>query len=74
MNSHMLHCLLTGLEVRRSSCGKKKDSWHVSISVIDGEYTGVRVVEKVLKPEGRKKKRTKVMMLTMKWLRCVNVN
>ena len=66
----MLHCLLAGLGVRCSSWRKKKDSWHVSVSVIDGEYSGVRVVEEVLKVEG--KKRAKVMMLTMKWLRCVN--
>lgn len=50
----------------------EKNPWHVRASMIDGKYTGMRVVEKVLKLE--KKKEKKVIMLIMKWLRNVSAN
>lgn len=51
----MPHCLLTGSWGQTEFMWKKKNLWHVSISVINEQYTGMRVVKEVLKLEEKKK-------------------
>lgn len=72
MNAHMLRLPAEwsrGVK-QSSSGGKKKTSWHVSVSVINEEYTGRSRISTLT----RGTKWTGVMMLTMKWLRCGNAN